>query len=158
MYGQLSRVPLANLPLDKNLLLQLKSETDLERLLKSNTVWTDPETKVAASALVDLTVDTEDSNLNFIDALPEPIVSTNNECRHLHDMDVMDTYDAEGGTFNQDEETVHSYDSQAGGFIRDEDTVHSYDSQAGGFFRDEESVPLSLNSQPPTKSFTEPGK
>ena len=92
---------------------------------------------------MDLTVDTDDSNLNFIDALPELIVSTNNEHCHIDDMDVMDTYDAQGGTFNRDEDTVHSFDSQAGGFIRDEDTVHSYDSQAGGFLRDEESVPFS---------------
>jgi hypothetical protein len=100
MYGQLNRVPLANLPLDKNLLLQLKTETDLERLLKSNMVWTDPEAKAAAPALVDLTVDTDDSNMNLMDALAEPIDSTNNERRHLDDMDVMDTYDAQGGTFN----------------------------------------------------------
>ncbi len=118
-------------------------------------VWTDPEAGAAAPVLVDLTVDTDDSNVNLQDVEPEPIDSTKSERRHLDD---MDTYDSQAGTFITDEDTVHSYDSQAGVFIRDEDTVHSYDPQAEGFIRDEESAPLSLNSQPQTKSSSLPGK
>ena len=56
LFGQFNRVPLLQLPFEPKLLRALKTETDLERLLKANDPWTDA-IKPSTESLVDLTID-----------------------------------------------------------------------------------------------------
>ena len=162
MFGQFNRVPILDLPFNSNLLLQLKTETDLERLLNADIVWTDPEVGVPPTQLVDLTV--VDNAVICIDEDG----SCNTE---INDNEFNSNA---GGNINIGKEDDHiantdfyhtdSFDSNAGGFIRQEDSnidntelnhTNSFDSNAGGFIRQEaneidhheDSIPLSLDSQ-----------
>ena len=138
MFGQFNRVPILDLPFDRNLLLELKTETDLERLLKSDTVWTDPASGVSATPLVDLTVEDEDEVQNIENEDNEPPF--------------------QDSVFDPDEPVYHDSYRDDDNFYPDQDNTDTIDSNAGGFFRDEnntdtrdsntQSIPMSLSSQP----------
>ena len=152
LFGQFNRVPLLQLPFEPKLLRALKTETDLERLLKANDPWTDA-IKPSTESLVDLTVDQnkakdEDEDENVV----------------ISQQFIPITALYEGNPFipyaNQTD--THTNDSNAGGFIRPKENMttdtNTNDSQAGGFFRpkddlspiviNDDSLPLSLCSQP----------
>ena len=138
MFGQFNRVPILDLPFNRNLLLQLKTETDLERLPNSDIVWTDPEIGVQPTGLVDLTVVDNDEIMTDEDGLSNTEIYKNSEEIDLNSKDgnlIDNTY------CNH----TDSFDSNAGGFIREEDSDVVYN--AVGNNTDVDSIPWSLNSQ-----------
>jgi hypothetical protein len=163
MFGQFNRVPILDLPFNSNLLLQLKTETDLERLLNADIVWTDPEVGVPPTQLVDLTV--VDNAVICIDEDGSSNTQINDNGFDSNVGGNLNIGKEDDNIANTDFYHTDSFDSNAGGFIRQEDSyiidntefhhTNSFDSNAGGFIRQEaneidhheDSIPLSLDSQ-----------